>query len=282
MAIGERIRFFRNLRGMTQKYLGQMVGFPEKTADIRMAQYESGSRTPKAELTENLAGALGVSPLALSVPDIDSYLGLMHTLFTLEDRYGLTVETGENGVSLRVDPRKGKDAAELFEMLTAWAEQAEKYRNGEINREDYDKWRYNYPKYDEASSYVKIPSQQLSDALVDEMDRQLRAFIAEVERESGLQVALKQVSHYPAAPFDAECQQAIADAAQRLGYPARPIVSGAGHDAVYMSYLAPTGMIFIPCKDGISHNEIEYASPEHVAAGANVLLQVMLQYARPV
>ena len=59
MAIGERIRFFRNLRGMTQKYLGQVVGFPEKTADIRMAQYESGSRTPKAELTENLAGALG-------------------------------------------------------------------------------------------------------------------------------------------------------------------------------------------------------------------------------
>ena len=54
MAIGERIRFFRNLRGMTQKYLGQVVGFPEKTADIRMAQYESGSRTPKAELTESL------------------------------------------------------------------------------------------------------------------------------------------------------------------------------------------------------------------------------------
>ena len=146
MAIGERIRFFRNLRGMTQKYLGQVVGFPEKTADIRMAQYESGSRTPKAELTENLADALGVSPLALSVPDIDSYLGLMHTLFTLEDRYGLTVETGENGVSLRVDPRKGKDAAELSEMLTAWAQQAEKLRNGEINREDYDKWRYNYPE----------------------------------------------------------------------------------------------------------------------------------------
>ena len=73
-----------------------------------------------------MPSALGVSPLALSVPDIDSYLGLMHTLFTLEDRYGLTVETGENGVSLRVDPRKGKDAAELSEMLTAWAQQAEK------------------------------------------------------------------------------------------------------------------------------------------------------------
>lgn len=175
MAIGERIRFFRNLRGMTQKYLGQMVGFPEKTADIRMAQYESGSRSPKAELTENLAGVLGVSPLALSVPDIDSYLGLMHTLFTLEDRYGLTVETGENDVSLRVDPRKGKDAAELFEMLTAWAEQAEKYRNGKINREDYDKWRYNYPKYDETSGYVKTPSKQLSDVLVEAFKNRLKA-----------------------------------------------------------------------------------------------------------
>lgn len=174
MAIGERIRFFRNLRGMTQKYLGTVVGFPEKTADIRMAQYESGSRTPKADLTENLAGVLGVSPLALSVPDIDSYLGLMHTLFTLEDRYGLTVEKTENGVSMRVDSRKGKDAAELSEMINAWAKQAEKYHNGDISREDYDKWRYNYPKYDETSGYVKIPSQALSDAMVKIIKDQLK------------------------------------------------------------------------------------------------------------
>ena len=174
MAIGERIRFFRNLRGMTQKYLGQMVGFPEKTADIRMAQYESGSRSPKAELTENLAGALGVSPLALSVPDIDSYLGLMHTLFTLEDRYGLTVETGETGVSLRVDPRKGTDAAELSEMLAAWAEQSEKYHNGDINRDEYDKWRYNYPKYDENSGYVKVQSQEFSDVMTEAFKNRLK------------------------------------------------------------------------------------------------------------
>lgn len=172
MAIGERIRFFRNLRGMTQKYLGTVVGFPEKTADIRMAQYESGSRTPKADLTESLAGVLGVSPLALSVPDIDSYLGLMHTLFTLEDRYGLTIEKGENGVSMRVDPRKGKDATELSEMLNAWAEQAEKYHNGEISREDYDKWRYNYPKYDENSGYVKVPSQGLSDMSINALKKE--------------------------------------------------------------------------------------------------------------
>ena len=72
MAIGERIRFFRNLRGMTQKYLGMRLGFPERSADVRLAQYETGTRTPKADLTEGLAFILDVSPQALNVPDIDT------------------------------------------------------------------------------------------------------------------------------------------------------------------------------------------------------------------
>ena len=146
MAIGERIRFFRNLRGMTQKYLGQAVGFSEKTADIRMAQYESGSRTPKAELTENLAGALGVSPLALSVPDIDSYLGLMHTLFALEDIYGLKIDKLDDEVCIRLDKNRGTSYISLLERFTAWQKEAEKYRNGEISKEEYDHWRYTYPE----------------------------------------------------------------------------------------------------------------------------------------
>lgn len=85
MAIGERIHFFRLKRGMTQKYLGQAVGFPEKSADVRLAQYETGTRTPKADLTAALAQVLDVSPQALDVPDIDTDIGLMHTLFALED-----------------------------------------------------------------------------------------------------------------------------------------------------------------------------------------------------
>ena len=103
MAIGERIHFFRSMRGMTQKYLGQLMGFPEKSADVRLAQYETGTRTPKADLTNSLANALDVSPLALSVPDIDSYLGLMHTLFTLEDRYGLMIDEEDGEVCLKVE-----------------------------------------------------------------------------------------------------------------------------------------------------------------------------------
>ena len=89
MAIGQRIRFFRNRKGMTQKYLGEILGFVGKTSDVRMAQYESEARVPKQELVKNMAHFLDVSTHALTVPDIDTYIGLMHTFFALEDMYGL-------------------------------------------------------------------------------------------------------------------------------------------------------------------------------------------------
>lgn len=124
-----------------------------------------------------------------------------------------------------------------------------------------------------------IDFRNISDEEVDKMDTALKAFIHKVAQESGLDIALNQVSHYPAAPFHPQCKDAVRRAAINLGYSHMDIVSGAGHDAVYMSMLAPTGMIFIPCKDGISHNEIEFASAEHVTAGANVLLHAMLEKA---
>lgn len=127
-----------------------------------------------------------------------------------------------------------------------------------------------------------IDFRNMTDADVDNMDAALKAFIAKVEQESGLSVKLEQVSHYPAAPFHPSCKDAVRRAAQQLGYSHMDIVSGAGHDAVYMSMLAPTGMIFIPCKDGISHNEIEYSSPEQVEKGGNVLLHAMLEKAQVV
>ena len=116
MAIGERIHFFRNKCGMTQKQLGKLLGFPEKSADVRLAQYETGSRSPKADLTAALADALDVAPQALAVPDIDSYIGLMHTLFTMEDRYGLHVDEVDGEICLKVDVRKSRDAAELHQI----------------------------------------------------------------------------------------------------------------------------------------------------------------------
>ena len=167
MAIGERIHFFRVLRGMTQKYLGTQVGFPEKSADVRLAQYETGTRTPKADMTAALANILDVSPLALSVPDIDSDLGLMHTLFTLEDRYGLKVCQCDEEVHLRVDVSHGKDATELSRSLSAWREQAAKLEAGEITKEEYDRWRYRYPEFDTTRIWAKVPPKQLNDWLVE-------------------------------------------------------------------------------------------------------------------
>lgn len=157
MAIGERIHFFRLLRGMTQKYLGMALGFPEKSADVRLAQYETGSRTPKADLTAALAEVLDVSPHALSVPDIDSYVGLMHTLFTLEDNYGLKISEMNGEICLKVDVRKNKDAARLHEMLWTWREQAAKLEAREISQEEYDRWRYHYPEHDSSQIRAKMP-----------------------------------------------------------------------------------------------------------------------------
>lgn len=174
MAIGERIHFFRLMRGMTQKYLGTAVGFPERSADVRLAQYETGTRKPKAELTSALAQALDVAPQALDVPDIDSYIGLMHTLFTLEDIYGLTVSEADGEVCLKVNKDKGTDAVELLKILYAWKEQADKLSTDEIDREQYDQWRYHYPKYDTTQLWTKVPSQELSDALVEQFKDQLK------------------------------------------------------------------------------------------------------------
>ncbi len=124
-----------------------------------------------------------------------------------------------------------------------------------------------------------IDLRNASDALCDAMDADIRAVAARLSAESGLPIVIEPVSAYPAQPFHADCVDAVGRAAQKLGYSHMPVVSGAGHDAVYMARLAPAGMIFIPCKDGISHNEIEDAQPEHITAGCNVLLHAMLERA---
>ena len=148
-------------------HIHTIVGFPERSADVRLAQYETGTRKPKAELTAALAQALDVSPHALDVPDIDSYIGLMHTLFTLEDLYGLTVSGSDGEICLKVDTSKGKDAHELQKMLYAWKEQADKLSSEEISKDKYDEWRYHYPEFDTTQTWAKVPSQELSDALVE-------------------------------------------------------------------------------------------------------------------
>lgn len=140
MAIGKRIRFFREQRGMTQKRLGMLVGFSEATASVRIAQYETGMGTPRAELTATLARALDVSPLALTVPGIGSDAELMQTLFALEDSYGLKVVTVGGGICLQL----GNSTGSTNNLLSEWQRKTAMLEHGKITKTEYDHWRHNY------------------------------------------------------------------------------------------------------------------------------------------
>ena len=171
MAIGERIHHFRLLRGFTQKYLGQQLGFSESQADVRIAQYEKGARSPKENYLNALADIFDVSPHALAVPDIDSYVGLMHTLFTLEDLYGLHIGEIDGELCLRLD-REHREYQHLFEPFHTWQQMAAKLESGEISQEEYDNWRYNYPELDTSEIRAKVPSLELSDELIKALKKE--------------------------------------------------------------------------------------------------------------
>ena len=171
MAFGKRIKFFRNRKGMKQKELGELLGFLGKTSDVRVAQYETEARTPKADLVKEMAQIFGVSPRAINVPNIDSYLGLMHTLFALEDMYGIKIGEIDGELCLRLD-REHREYQHLFEPVHTWQQMAAKLESGEISQEEYDNWRYNYPELDTSEIRAKVPSLELSDELIKALKKE--------------------------------------------------------------------------------------------------------------
>ncbi|MGN8850476.1 helix-turn-helix domain-containing protein [Bariatricus sp. HCP28S3_C2] len=171
MAFGKRIKFFRNRKGMKQKELGELLGFLGKTSDVRVAQYETEARTPKADLVKEMAQIFDVSTRAINVPNIDSYLGLMHTLFALEDMYGIKIGEIDGELCLRLD-REHKEYQHLFEPFHAWQQMTAKLESGEISQEEYDNWRYNYPELDTSKIRAKVPSQELSDELIKALKKE--------------------------------------------------------------------------------------------------------------
>ena len=111
------------------------------------------------------------------------------------------------------------------------------------------------------------------------MESQFRDLVARESEEAGVSATIDVVWHSPAVRFDDDCISAVRQASDSLDLEAMEIVSGAGQVSVYLSRVAPTSMIFVPCKDGISHNEAEDAERTHIEAGANVLLHAMLERA---
>lgn len=156
MAFGDRLKFFRTKFGLTQKILGLKMGFPEKSADIRVAQYENGSRYPKEEVIRQFASFFNIHPSALSVPDVESSTSIMHTLFALEDLYGLRVVEVDGEPFLYVDRNGAPLAPMLHNDLLVWGTRVEKLKNGEITQEEYDHWRYSFPQPRSDEDYAKM------------------------------------------------------------------------------------------------------------------------------
>ncbi|MFQ5533593.1 MAG: Zn-dependent hydrolase [Sphingomonadales bacterium] len=127
--------------------------------------------------------------------------------------------------------------------------------------------------------FLTIDFRHPDDGVLAEMAQEMRNGVEDIVGEIGLKSELEQIFYYAPVKFEESCVAAVRAAADECGYSVRDIVSGAGHDACYLAEVAPTSMIFIPCVDGISHNEIEDAKPEWVTAGGNVLLHAVLEKA---
>ncbi|QBY02709.1 Zn-dependent hydrolase [Rhodophyticola sp. CCM32] len=117
-------------------------------------------------------------------------------------------------------------------------------------------------------------------AVIEDMEARLQTGASEICKDMGLEVAFEKVGGFDPVQFDETCVTAVRDAALRLGYSHRDLISGAGHDACWINKVAPTAMVMCPCVDGLSHNEAEEISPDWAAAGANVLFHAVVETAQ--
>lgn len=190
--------------------------------------------------------------------------------------YDLTIEgqpchAGPSPMEVRRDPFMGLSTItqRLYDMVKEYAPWS-RLTFGDIKAEPGS--RNTVPERLVVAVDLRHPEQ----AVLDEMDRRFRAIVEEESSRYGLQSSIRDEWTSPAVVFDQNCVTAVRQAVDQLGYSNMEMFSGAGHDSVYVSRVAPTSMIFVPCEKGLSHNEAENAKPEDLEAGCNVLLHAML------
>ncbi|CDD10862.1 putative uncharacterized protein [Phascolarctobacterium succinatutens CAG:287] len=147
--IGERIAFFRRLNNYTQKYLGELLGFSDKTCDVRVAQYESGDRIPKDAMLEKIAAIFNISPGTLDIPNINSWARRMQIFFAMEDKYGSEIKKIDGEYYLRIEktyPDEPCITGVRNAVLQEWVDMYTALQEGKITKSEYDYWRYNYPQ----------------------------------------------------------------------------------------------------------------------------------------
>ncbi len=137
MKVGEKIRKFRTEKGLSQKELAKMAGLSEPA----IRNYELGNRAPSDKQLAAIAAALAISPFAISDPDIESHIGVMHTLFALEEEYGATLVC-EPGVTYITFPA----GSDLRRRLSDWGDAFAKLKDGSMTKEEYEEWKNTYPE----------------------------------------------------------------------------------------------------------------------------------------
>jgi len=150
VAIGERIKRIRNLRKLTQKELGLAIGFDDNTADVRVAQYESGTRTPKEDMLRKIADVLDVNYRSIYEPTLYAAEDVMYTLFELDEHYGIQIcnnpPNGDfaNGNSKDLSVNFGSQL--INDFLSEWQQRKKDLADGVISKAEYMEWKLNWPQ----------------------------------------------------------------------------------------------------------------------------------------
>ncbi|GIL03601.1 MAG: Zn-dependent hydrolase [Betaproteobacteria bacterium] len=130
-----------------------------------------------------------------------------------------------------------------------------------------------------ARAKVTVDLRNTDEALLKQAEQRFAGFLKQLAADEGVKIETRSLARFEPVIFDQGVADLIARTAQRLGLSCRPMTSGAGHDAQMIARIAPTAMIFVPSIRGISHNPAEDTKPEHLAAGADVLLHTLLELA---
>src|SRR3989440_11407039 len=188
---------------------------------------------------------------------------------------GEAAHTGATPMRLRKNALLG--AARLVERINAIAERHAPAALGAVGLMEV---RPNSRNVVPGEVFFCVDLRHPDAVVLDQIETEFTASLREICDPIGLAVSSSRIWDQPPVRFDAGCVASVRRAAELSGFSAQEIISGAGHDAAYVSRMAPTAMIFVPCRDGISHNEAEFTSREQCAAGAQVLLQTVLDYDR--
>src|SRR5205807_2192012 len=188
---------------------------------------------------------------------------------------GESAHTGATPMRLRKNALVG--AARIVERINAIAESHAPDALGAVGLMEV---RPNSRNVVPGEVFFAVDLRHPADSMLDRLEAEFTESLREICDPLGLAVAWTRIWQQPPVRFDAGCVAAVRRGVELAGFSAREIISGAGHDAAYVSRVAPTAMIFVPCRGGISHNEAEFTAKDQCAAGAQVLLQAVLDYDR--